>query len=134
MEAGSGYKEQEIRAEIAKGCDGNGDLAICAWYSYYKTDIVLNDKYRELMRRLVSSDLKASLRNSQRAWLEYRRAECTFVSGNWENGGVGRGVEIAWCWQGMTDTRVKEFVEILTCRDTPTCIELHEPDAPKAVR
>jgi uncharacterized protein YecT (DUF1311 family) len=134
MEADSrGYTQKEIRAEIAKGCDGGGNLTVCAWYSYYKKDVVLNDTYRELMRRLVSSELKASLRNSQKAWLDYRRAQCTFSSGNWESGAVGRSVETAWCWEGMADARIKEFVEILTCRDAP-CIELRETDPAKAVR
>jgi uncharacterized protein YecT (DUF1311 family) len=119
-----GYTEKEIRAEVAKGCDGTGDMALCAWYAYYKKDVSLNSTYRELMRRLVSTDLKEALRKSQRAWLEFRNAQCVFASGDWE-GGSFRRVAIAGCWEGMTDVREKEFAEVLKCNaDDGPCIEL----------
>lgn len=126
-----GYTEKEIRAEVAKGCDGTGNMALCAWYGYYKKDVVLNDTYRELMRRLVSTDLKEALRKSQRAWLEFRSAECVFSSGDWE-GGSFRTVAIAGCWEVMTAEREKEFSEILKCKaDDGLCIQLQDSESPR---
>ena len=126
-----GYTEKEIRAEIAKGCDGIGDMALCAWYGYYKKDVALNDTYRELMRRLVSTDVKEALRKSQRAWLEFRDAQCVFSSGDWE-GGSFRRVAIAICWEGMTEVREKEFSEILKCNaDEGPCFQLQGSEPPR---
>jgi uncharacterized protein YecT (DUF1311 family) len=125
-----GYTEKEIRAEITKGCDGTGDMGLCAWYGYYKKDVALNDTYRELMRRLVSADVKEALRKSQRAWLEFRDAQCAFSSGDWE-GGSFRRVAIAICWEGMTEAREKEFSEILKCNsDEGSCFQLQGSESP----
>lgn len=131
-----GYTEKEIREEISKGCDGTGDMALCTWYGYYTKDVALNDTYRLLMRRLVSTDLKNALRKSQKAWLEFRDSDCMFSTGDWE-GGSFRRVAIAMCWQEMTDRREKELAEILKCKEG-TCFELQdtksaEPDPQPAL-
>jgi uncharacterized protein YecT (DUF1311 family) len=122
-----GYTEKEIREEISKGCDGTGNMALCAWYDYYTKDVALNDTYRTLMRRLVSADLKIALRKSQKAWLEFRDSQCLFATGNWE-GGSFRRVAIAMCWREMTDAREKELAEILECKEEP-CIQLQDAKA-----
>jgi uncharacterized protein YecT (DUF1311 family) len=127
-----GFTEEEIRAELKKGCDGTGDMPLCAWYSYYTKDVALNDTYRELMRRLVSADMKEALLKSQRAWLTYRETQCAFASGDWE-GGSFRRVAIAMCWKGMTEEREKEFAAILKCEEEP-CYQLHESKPTKAKR
>lgn len=124
-----GYTEKEIRAEIVKGCDGNGDMALCAWYGYYEKDVALNDTYRELMRRLSSNDIKEALRKSQRAWLEFRDSQCVFSTGDWE-GGSFRRVAIAMCWKGMTEEREKEFSEILKCNGNQgPCFEMRDSES-----
>lgn len=124
VKSGRGYSEPEIREELAKGCDGTGNIALCAWYDYFKKDLTLNDTYRELMRRLVSADLKASLRKSQRAWLAYRESNCALASGGWE-GGSFRSVVTAMCWESMTDRREQELAAHLNCT-SEDCIELKE--------
>lgn len=119
-----GYTEKEIRAEIAKGCDGTGNMTLCAWYAYYKKDVALNDTYRELMQRLVSKDLKNALLNSQRAWIAFRDSDCVFSTGDWE-GGSFRAVAIAGCWELMTEEREKALASILQCKEHP-CFELQD--------
>ncbi len=112
---GSGYSEQEIRREIAKGCGGDGDLAICAWYSYFQADVKLNDAYQKALSRLGVEESRESLRAAQKAWIPYRDASCRFETSAWEDGSF-RYVATAMCFESMTRTRTKELAKILTCK------------------
>lgn len=118
----TGWDEPQIRTEIAKGCDGSGDMAICAWYQYFQEDVKLNDAYGELVGRLQERSVKDDLRSAQRAWIEYRDARCRFETSGWE-GGSFRTVAIASCWKSMTKARSKELLEVLTC-EGPDCLAL----------
>jgi uncharacterized protein YecT (DUF1311 family) len=131
-QANHGFTEKEIRAEIKKGCDGTGNMALCAWYRYHIKDVQLNDTYSELMRRIESPNSKEELRKSQRAWLEFRGSECIFATGGWE-GGSFRRVAIAGCWEVMTDAREKDLAGILRCGEQD-CIPLKEESTPKPVQ
>lgn len=111
----SGYDEQQIRNEIAKGCDEAGDMALCAWYNYFRADVRLNDSYSKAMRWLEEPAAKDALRDAQRAWIAYREASCRFETVAWD-GGSFRRVAIASCWEGMTKQRTKELKAVLTCK------------------
>ena len=111
----SGYDEEQIRSEIAKGCDGNGDMAVCAWYKYFQADVRLNDSYSKAMKWLQEPSAREALRDAQRAWISYRDASCRFETSAWE-GGSFRSVATALCWESMTRNRTKELANVLTCK------------------
>jgi uncharacterized protein YecT (DUF1311 family) len=96
LSAHTGFTEEQIRGEIAKGCGGGGDMAICAWYSYFQADVGLNDTYQKAMKWLNESSSREALRDTQRAWIAYREASCRFETVAWE-GGSFRYVATASC-------------------------------------
>jgi len=111
----SGYEEKQLRNEIKRGCDGNTDMALCAWYNYFRVDVRLNDSYSKAMKWLEEPAAKDALRDTQRAWIDYREAACRFDTVAWDEGSF-RQVAIAICWKNMTKQRTKELKAITTCK------------------
>ena len=96
----------------ANGIDCNNavaqlDMNICADKDYRKADSELNAVYRDTMHGLDkhSQDL---LRASQREWIKFRDAECTYVSAQNEGGSIYPMV-YSGCLTTMTRDRVKQL-------------------------
>ncbi len=96
----------------AGGIDCNNAMAqsemnICADKDYRAADAGLNRAYKAVMRDLDkhSQDL---LRASQREWIKFRDAECTYVSAQNEGGSIYPMV-YSGCLTTMTKDRVKQL-------------------------
>jgi len=79
----------------------------------------------ELNRRLVDSDAREQLKQSQTAWIAYRDAEC-----GWETfgsrGGTIRASLQADCMARLTTLRIKDLQDQLNCpADTVGCNALN---------
>jgi uncharacterized protein YecT (DUF1311 family) len=74
----------------------------CISEEHARQDTLLNEAYRDLMRRL-GTEGQTDLRNAQRAWIAFREAECAY-RGSGETGTIGP-VIIDSCWLGFTTER-----------------------------
>jgi uncharacterized protein YecT (DUF1311 family) len=83
------------------------DMNICADKDYRRIDAGLNATYKNVMRRLdgPSRDL---LRASQREWIKFRDAECTYLNATNAGGSIYPMVYVG-CLNDMTKTRIKQL-------------------------
>lgn len=72
-------------------------------YDYY--DKLLNDTYQSLIFRL-SAKQKAQLISAQKAWLDYRSKECTFM-GLQHEGGTMQPIDELDCYNTLNKKRIK---------------------------
>lgn len=108
-------------------CDnplGQSDMSICAAREADKADRELDAVWQEVKKNVqihdefVLEDQKnikshaQALVNSQRAWMNFRKAEC-----DWEgyefHGGTAEGMAIALCWARITKERISNFKSYL---------------------
>ncbi|SPA37550.1 conserved hypothetical protein, DUF1311 [Cupriavidus taiwanensis] len=82
------------------------DMLSCAALESRVQDTALNSAYQSLLRRL-EAPRTGQLRVAQRAWLEYRQANCAYVSN--PAGGSAARVAGASCLLEMTAARVREL-------------------------
>ena len=87
------------------------DMLNCAALESRVQDAALNTAYHSLLRRL-EAPRTGLLRVAQRAWLEYRQANCAFVSN--PGGGSAARVAGATCMLEMTAARVRELRALAT--------------------
>lgn len=78
----------------------------CISEEHARQDALLNEAYRQLMRRL-GTEGQNDLRNAQRAWIAFREAECVYRASG-ETGTMGP-VIIDSCWLGFTTERVAKL-------------------------
>lgn len=90
------------------------EMRDCNRWEHERQDRRLNNAYRELIRRHLP-EAQEDLRRAQRAWLEFREAECLYeATGNME-GTIGP-VLVGACWASMTKQRADEL-EAYLARD-----------------
>ncbi|SOY88315.1 lysozyme inhibitor LprI family protein [Cupriavidus taiwanensis] len=82
------------------------DMLGCAAQEMRVQDAALNGAYQSLLRRL-EAPRTGQLRVAQRVWLEYRQANCAFVSN--PGGGSAARLAGASCMLEMTAARVREL-------------------------
>ncbi|SPA25162.1 conserved hypothetical protein, DUF1311 [Cupriavidus taiwanensis] len=87
------------------------DMLNCAALESRVQDTALNRAYQSLLRRL-EAPRTGQLRVAQRAWLEYRQANCAYVSN--PAGGSAARVAGASCLLEMTAARVRELRDFAT--------------------
>ncbi|SOZ52849.1 conserved hypothetical protein, DUF1311 [Cupriavidus taiwanensis] len=87
------------------------DMLNCAALESRAQDTALNSAYQSLLRRL-EAPRTGQLRVAQRAWLEYRQANCAYVSN--PAGGSAARVAGASCLLEMTAARVRELRDFAT--------------------
>jgi len=100
------------RADEADGIDCDHAMAqqemnICADKDYRTADKVLNDAYRKAMADLDAHS-KDLLRASQREWIKFRDAECTYQSAQNEGGSIYPLV-YSGCLTRLTTDRTKQL-------------------------
>jgi uncharacterized protein YecT (DUF1311 family) len=91
-------------------CEGNGSQAeasACAHQEYKAADAELNKVYGQLAGVLDAED-KASLRESELAWIKYRDATCAFESSQYK-GGTMRPMIESFCLARVTKARAAEL-------------------------
>jgi uncharacterized protein YecT (DUF1311 family) len=98
-------KEQQVQP-----CEGNGSQAeasACAHREYKAADAELNKVYGRLAGVLDAED-KASLKESELAWIKYRDATCAFESSQYK-GGTMRPMIESVCLARVTKARAAEL-------------------------
>jgi uncharacterized protein YecT (DUF1311 family) len=100
-------KERQIQP-----CEGRGSQAeasACAREEYKAADAELNKVYGRLAGVLDAED-KASLKESELAWIKYRDTTCVFESSQYK-GGTMRGMIESFCLARVTKARASELRE-----------------------
>jgi uncharacterized protein YecT (DUF1311 family) len=111
---------------LADACDTANtqtDMNQCHGEQAAKSDAELNRVYRALMARWKGDGKTVTLlRDSERAWVAYRKAECDLQALP-TIGGSMQPVVITMCFKAMTDDRVKLLKAKLTCQEGDlTCV------------
>ncbi len=78
---------------------------------FQKSDSELNQVYGELMSKL-SESRQAKLRESQRAWIQFRDKNAEFMASDFEGGSMSPVISIYWL-NLMTKNRISELKESL---------------------
>ncbi|WPG41111.1 lysozyme inhibitor LprI family protein [Variovorax sp. EBFNA2] len=88
----------------------------CAGKSYAKVDAELNAIYGQIRGRLKGDPETAKLLVvAQRAWVNFRDAECTFSS-SLNKGGSMYPMVVSGCKEEITQTRIKDLQTYLNCK------------------
>jgi uncharacterized protein YecT (DUF1311 family) len=96
------------------------DLNICAERALEKVDAELNKIYQRALKSIpkLESDppydaksWEKALRESQRAWIAFRDAECKNHVAMFWTGGTGATADILGCMEEKTKNRIKELKE-----------------------
>lgn len=89
----------------------------CISNEYKNSDAELNKLYKEISHRLNdNADALKALRNSQRAWISFRDAECDFAAINTQGGSI-HSMLITSCRNELTQARIKNFNTYLSCEE-----------------
>lgn len=89
-------------------------LRLCLSLEYERADSDMALLYKRIMSELPK-DRKSGFLQSQRAWIKYRDAACSFV-GDDRRGGSSQGWVIANCKTQLTFERSKHFEKQIDCR------------------
>jgi len=100
-------KERQIQPCESRG--SQAEASACAHEEYKAADAVLNKVYGQLAGILDAED-KASLKESELAWIKYRDATCIFESSQYK-GGTMRGMIESFCLTRVTKARAAELKE-----------------------
>lgn len=101
-------------SESLKQCDySQPDMNMCAEYEYVKADLDLNRVYRDLAGRREERD-PGKLRKAQRAWIQWRDANCEYESSDIEGGSLQPLVTLN-CKRRVTRERIEWILNMLSC-------------------
>jgi uncharacterized protein YecT (DUF1311 family) len=117
-----------IAAQGASAADCNRNdqsqmgLNICADTDYKAADRKLNQTYGRIVKRLAGDrDTVKLLQASQRAWIAFRDAECSFRTSASKEGSI-HPMEAALCLRDLTEERTKALDVYLHCGEgDPSC-------------
>ena len=105
---------------VAADCDNASDQATmnqCAAQQHAAADKELNTLYQQINTRLKGQpDRKKLLVGTQRAWIAFRDAECTFSASGVEGGSLYPLV-YSNCTTDLTKARVQTFKNYLKCQE-----------------
>jgi len=110
----------------AAQCDRNDEsqtgMNICADADYKAADAKLNQTYGRIIKRLSGDrDTTKLLQASQRAWIAFRDAECSFQTSASREGSI-HPMEVAICLRNLTEERTKALDAYLHCSEgDPSC-------------
>jgi len=89
----------------------------CAGASFKRADAALNRAYKEIVHRLKDDAAKTKLLvQAQKAWLNWRDAECAFSSSGVQGGSIYPMI-VAQCQEKQTRARMKDLRGYLTCAE-----------------
>jgi uncharacterized protein YecT (DUF1311 family) len=98
-------KQREIQPCESRG--SQAEASACAHEEYKAADAELNKTYGRLAGVLDAED-KASLKESELAWIKYRDSTCVFESSQYK-GGTMRGMIESFCLARVTKARTAEL-------------------------
>jgi uncharacterized protein YecT (DUF1311 family) len=107
--AASAFAKTQKQREM-QPCESRGSQAeasACAHEEYKAADAELNKTYGRLAGVLDAED-KASLKESELAWIKYRDSTCVFESSQYK-GGTMRGMIESFCLARVTKARTAEL-------------------------
>lgn len=92
------------------------DMNRCAAQALARADTLLNENYQQVMR-MIGPERVQALRTAQRAWIQFRDAECAFRESEVAGGSMAPMVH-ALCLARQTEARAVQFGEIVAGGDT----------------
>ncbi len=93
------------------------DMNACADKSYVASNATLNKLYGQIQQRLSdNADARKLLVTSQRAWIAFRDAECSFSSSA-VAGGTAYSMIDELCHDDMTQKRIEDLKRYLNCKE-----------------
>jgi uncharacterized protein YecT (DUF1311 family) len=98
-------KQREIQPCESRG--SQAEASDCAHREYKAADAQLNKVYGQLAGILDAED-KASLKESELAWIKYRDSTCVFESSQYK-GGTMRGMIESFCLTRVTKARTADL-------------------------
>ncbi|MBO6718360.1 MAG: DUF1311 domain-containing protein [Rhizobiaceae bacterium] len=101
---------------LAQDCEApetQAEMNACAGIAYEEADAALNATYAEVRARLDDAG-REQLVSTQRAWIAFRDAECTFRSRGVEGGTIYPTI-YAGCLTELTEQRTADFQTMLEC-------------------
>ncbi len=96
------------------------EMNFCSDKDFRAADAKLNATYKKVLAHIAESDLEPpydaaswekAMRESQRAWVAFRDADCKGVVPMEWSGGTGTGSAVAGCMTEKTNTRTQELEE-----------------------
>lgn len=93
--------------EICAAANTQMEINECFSAAYKKTDTELNGLYARILNKLTPAD-QANLRNAQRAWLEYRDANCETAADLHKGGSIAPSIRLG-CLERNTRARINEL-------------------------
>ncbi|MGH6809784.1 MAG: lysozyme inhibitor LprI family protein [Ensifer adhaerens] len=107
-------------AAWADDCADASDQATmneCADKAFKASDTELNALYKQIEARLKDDQDKTKLLvSAQKAWIAFRDAECNFSAAGVAGGSVYPMI-VLQCRDGLTQNRVKDFKNYLSCEE-----------------
>lgn len=105
-----------------EGCDGsNAEMTACVWEHYEAADAELNEVWRQALASIEQSkdmmpagavrDWRAGLVKAQRAWAEFKDADCNIAVAHEWYGGTGANAAVGACLYEHTQARIEELRE-----------------------
>lgn len=94
-----------------------GAMNDCAAKNYKAADAALGVTYKAVVARLAGdADALKLLKESERAWIAFRDAECTFASSSVSGGSIYPMIN-AECLQAQTEARTATLKSYLSCEE-----------------
>lgn len=87
----------------------------CAAQSYQKIDAELTAIYKKLSET-AKDEQRNMLQTSQKKWIEFRDADCKFLSSGVE-GGSAHSMILSNCLASMTESRIETLKSVLNCEE-----------------
>ena len=96
----------------------NADMSYCAGREFERTDSELNKVYKDTLDVIAeiggsvpagAREWEEKFRESQRAWIAFRDADCDTLTRIEWGGGSGTGLAISLCKTELTKARIKSL-------------------------
>ena len=111
---------------LADSCDSatsQAGLNECYGNEYKKQDDLLNQTYKQAMK-LATDTQKTQLKAAQNAWINYRDADCTFLTSGADGASVAPMVH-AQCMADKTRERTELLKSTLHCEEGDVSCVFH---------
>ncbi|MBJ2348673.1 MULTISPECIES: lysozyme inhibitor LprI family protein [Pseudomonas] len=106
-----------VQADACANATTQGDMNQCAAQENKAADKELNSLYKQITARLMdNAHAKQLLVKAQRAWIEFRDAECSFSASGVEGGSVYPMIHDE-CITNLTKARVEALKTYLKCKE-----------------
>ncbi|MFL6969680.1 lysozyme inhibitor LprI family protein [Pseudomonas alvandae] len=106
-----------VQADACANATTQGDMNQCAAQENKAADKELNSLYKQITARLMdNAQAKQLLVKAQRAWIEFRDAECSFSASGVEGGSVYPMIHDE-CITNLTKARVEALKTYLKCKE-----------------